>query len=102
VVIGSSSTSEEECAARGGRKSGGGAGWMSHAWVVPGCESPWGLFSGENPKLDGATGNASGQGEPCGSSTREYDDTPGPSDEQVEAKNASTGDDGDDEEAAGD
>jgi hypothetical protein len=51
-VIGDSTTTEEECAAMGGRKANGGNGWMSHAWVVPGCESPWGVFSGATPILD--------------------------------------------------
>ena len=87
-VIGGSNTTEEECAARGGRKQNGGSGWMSHAWVVPGCESPWGMFSGENPKLDGATGDASGQGEPCASATRTYDDELGPKEELVEEASA--------------
>lgn len=59
-VIGDSATTEEECAARGGRKANGSAGWMSHAWVVPGCESPWGLFSGASPLLDRALADASG------------------------------------------
>jgi len=26
-------------------------GWMTHAWVVPGCESDWGTFSGANPRV---------------------------------------------------
>lgn len=26
-------------------------GWMLHAWVVPGCESDWGVFSGTNPRI---------------------------------------------------
>jgi hypothetical protein len=60
-VIGDSKTTEEECAARGGRKQGGGAGWMSHAWVVPGCESPWGIFSGANPVLDLELSKTSGK-----------------------------------------
>lgn len=51
-VIGDSTTTEEDCKARGGRKQNGQAGWMSHAWVVPGCESPWGVFSGASPLLD--------------------------------------------------
>lgn len=59
-VIGDSTTTDEECAAAGGRKANGGAGWMSHAWVVPGCESPWGVFSGTNPLLDRALGESSG------------------------------------------
>lgn len=63
-VIGDSATTDEECEARGGVKSGGSSGWMSHAWVVPGCESPWGVFSASSPTLDGALGDASGDGGP--------------------------------------
>jgi hypothetical protein len=59
-VIGDSTTTDEECAARGGRKPLGSGNWMSHAWVVPGCESPWGVFSGNNPLLDMDLGRASG------------------------------------------
>ncbi len=59
-VIGDSTTTEEECAAMGGVKANGSKGWMSHAWVVPGCESPWGLFSAASPLLDGALGEGSG------------------------------------------
>jgi hypothetical protein len=79
-VIGDSSTTEEECARRGGRKANGSAGWMSHAWVVPGCESPWGLFSGASPLLDKALGEASGtnEGGCSASSGRDrYDLSPG-------------------------
>lgn len=83
-VIGDSTLTEEECAAIGGSKSNGTDGWMSHAWVVPGCESPWGVFSGENPILDGGVGDASGEegGEGCsGSQARDrYDLSPGESD----------------------
>lgn len=60
-VIGDSTTTDEQCAAMGGKKSNGGSGWMSHAWVVPGCESPWGVFSGINPLLDGNLGKESGK-----------------------------------------
>ena len=60
-MIGDSSTTAEECAARGGVKANGSAGWMSHAWVVPGCESPWGVFSGATPILDRELGEASGR-----------------------------------------
>lgn len=62
-VIGDSTTTDEECAAMGGRKQGGGAGWMNHVWVVPGCESPWGVFSAASPLLDRALAEASGQNE---------------------------------------
>ncbi|MFM7068602.1 MAG: hypothetical protein ACKOYM_03990 [Actinomycetes bacterium] len=66
IVIGDSTTSPEECARLGGRKSNGSAGWMSHAWVVPGCESPWGVFSGASPLLDtGVPLRAAGKGSPC-------------------------------------
>ena len=51
VVAAGSSTSEEDCGAVGGRKSDGTAGWMSHVWITPGCESDWGVFSGANPTL---------------------------------------------------
>ncbi len=79
MVIGDTTTTAEECAAMGGVKADGSAGWMNHVWSVPGCESPWGLFSGINPVLDGALGNTAGQGTPCsssGSRTR-FDLTPG-------------------------
>jgi hypothetical protein len=78
-VIGVSTTTDAECEAMGGHKNDGGAGWMSHAWVVPGCESPWGVFSGINPLLDSALGKASGtDGGGCaGSAVRDrYDRTP--------------------------
>lgn len=80
VVVGDTTLTEEECAERGGRKSGGSAGWMSHAWVVPGCESPWGLFSAANPVLTRQLGEASGtDGGGCAASgvSERYDLTPG-------------------------
>lgn len=80
LVIGDSTTTAADCAARGGVKARGGDGWMSHAWVVPGCESPWGVFSGANPILDVALGRSSGSGgggcAGSGARTR-YDLTPG-------------------------
>jgi hypothetical protein len=69
-VIGDSTTTDEECAAIGGRKQGGDAGWMSHAWVVPGCESPWGVFSAASPLLDGALADESGQNDGACSASR--------------------------------
>ncbi len=48
VVVGGSSTTQEQCAARGGSKAGASNGWMVHAWVVPGWESPQGVFSPEH------------------------------------------------------
>ena len=60
VVAGDSQTTQEDCAARGGSKAGGDKQWMNHVWVVPGCESPWGVFSAATPVLDGALGGESG------------------------------------------
>lgn len=50
-VIGGTSLTDEQCAARGGSRSSGTDGYMNHVWVVPGCESDWGLFSGANPAM---------------------------------------------------
>ena len=51
VVVGGESTTPEECARRGGAKAMTSNGWMVHAWVVPGWESPQGVFSPEHPGL---------------------------------------------------
>jgi hypothetical protein len=51
VVVAGSNSTEEECERAGGRKGLGFNGWMSHVWIVPGCESDWGVFSGANPTL---------------------------------------------------
>ncbi len=61
-VISDSATTEEECAAQGGRKQSSSGGWMNHVWIVPGCESPWGMFSGASPLLDGTMAATSGPG----------------------------------------
>ena len=67
VVAGGSSTSEEDCGAIGGRKSDGTAGWMSHVWIAPGCESDWGVFSGANPAIKVRGLDTSAPAEPgCG------------------------------------
>lgn len=63
VVVGDSTTTEEDCTARGGKKAKGDKGWMAHAWVVPGCESPWGVFSGASPVLERSLAAASGTNE---------------------------------------
>lgn len=79
-VIGDSTTTAEECAAMGGQKSDRQDGWMAHAWVVPGCESPWGVFSGASPLLDLELAKASGtnDGGCSASSVRDrYDLSPG-------------------------
>lgn len=80
MVIGDSTTTEEECAALGGKKATNRGGWMSHAWVVPGCESPWGMFSGATPVLDWDISKTSGQdGGACNGSKAKarYDLRPG-------------------------
>jgi hypothetical protein len=45
----------QQCAAVGGNYMAI-TGWMVHAWVVPGWESPSGVFSHENPNLRCADG----------------------------------------------
>jgi hypothetical protein len=79
-VIGDSTMTAEECAAIGGRKAAGEGGWMNHVWIVPGCESPWGMFSGASPLLDRTLSERSGtDGGGCaGSGVRDrYDLRPG-------------------------
>ncbi len=46
---------QEQCASVGGNYMQT-TGWMVHAWVVPGWESPSGVFSHENPNLRCADG----------------------------------------------
>ncbi len=94
-VIGDSATTEEECEARGGSKSGGNEGWMSHAWVVPGCESPWGVFSAASPVLDDSLGKAGADGGPgcAASGVRDrYDMGDAPTDGETAAAKDSSGD----------
>lgn len=59
VNLSSDVLSDAECTALGGTPLLNDAGWMLHTWVVPGCESDWGIFSGANPRLpylpDGVT-----------------------------------------------
>jgi len=58
-VVGDESTTPQECAQRGGRKALLTDIWMLHAWIVPGFECTWGVFSGECPELGGRLcGNA--------------------------------------------
>ncbi len=78
LVVGGSQTSDEECARRGGSKIGA-ALQMIHAWVVPGCESPYGVFSAENPVLDRALGEHSTEpgSARCAYSDYALDSTPG-------------------------
>lgn len=94
-IVGDSTTTEEQCAERGGFKLDGFGGWMSHAWVVPGCESPWGVFSGENPLLDDAMGEATGDdgSEGCAASEARdrYDLSPGESDLAVSGTDEASG-----------
>jgi len=50
-VVGDEQTTAQECTRRGGVKVDGRTGWMLHVWVVPGWESPLGVFSAANPQL---------------------------------------------------
>jgi hypothetical protein len=55
-VVGGEEISRAGCAARGGHKTLLIDIWMLHAWVVPGFECTWGVFSGECPELGGRIG----------------------------------------------
>jgi hypothetical protein len=57
LVVGPDSTPDEMCESIGGHKGMPFEKpmWMGHLWQVPGWESPWGLFSGENPVVNLAT-----------------------------------------------
>ena len=57
LVVGPDSTPESLCDSVGGHKGMpfGKPMWMTHLWQVPGWESAWGLFSGENPVVNMAT-----------------------------------------------
>jgi hypothetical protein len=69
VVVGGESMPKDVCESLGGTKANGSDGWMSHVWVVPGCESDWGVFSGDNPALVWELGvnSAKPGSEGCGS-----------------------------------
>ena len=53
LVLGAERISDQKCAAAGGENVGLQRNWMMHAWVVPGWENGWGIFSGEHPGLGG-------------------------------------------------
>jgi hypothetical protein len=55
-VIAGEESSRAHCAALGGHKTLLIDVWMLHAWVVPGFECSWGVFSGECPELGGRVG----------------------------------------------
>ncbi|MGH9209998.1 MAG: hypothetical protein ACRD2C_04880 [Acidimicrobiales bacterium] len=56
LVVGIDGTPEELCESIGGEIATSLADlWMMHLWQVPGWESPWGLFSAENPQINVAT-----------------------------------------------
>jgi hypothetical protein len=56
MVVGGEADTPAQCAAAGGRKALLLDVWMLHAWVVPGYDCDWGVFSGECPELGGRLG----------------------------------------------
>jgi len=56
LVVGGEDTTAADCSARGGVKTILSDVWMVHAWIVPGWECSWGVFSGECPELGGKIG----------------------------------------------
>ncbi len=61
LVVGGEVTSNQQCANLGGHKTLLIDIWMLHAWVVPGFECTWGVFSGECPELGGRLGGTAWQ-----------------------------------------
>jgi hypothetical protein len=55
-VVGGEIDTPAQCAAAGGHKALLLDVWMLHAWVVPGFDCYWGVFSGECPELGGRLG----------------------------------------------
>lgn len=55
MVVGPDHTPDALCESVGAHKLRGNPLWMMHIWQVPGWESSWGLFSGENDKINMAT-----------------------------------------------
>jgi hypothetical protein len=53
IVLGAEQTGNRKCAAAGGENIDLHRDWMMHAWVVPGWDSAWGIFSSEHPDLGG-------------------------------------------------
>jgi hypothetical protein len=51
VIVGSEAMTDEECRSRGSFKSKEITAWMMHAWVVPGWDSPHGVFGAEHAGL---------------------------------------------------
>jgi hypothetical protein len=56
LVVGGEEVTPQQCQDRGGHKVLLIDIWMMHAWVVPGFECSWGVFSGECPELGGRLG----------------------------------------------
>jgi hypothetical protein len=63
-IVGGEDVSKAECDDLHGGFINAGNIWMSHEWVVPGWESPWGTFSAENPNLGGRIGDINGAPDP--------------------------------------
>ena len=55
LVVGPDHTPDDLCESIGAFKLRGNSLWMSHLWQVPGWESQWGMFSGENSSINMAT-----------------------------------------------
>jgi hypothetical protein len=51
VLIAADVLSQQECTAAGGKTVVNPGWWTLHVWLVPGCESDWGVFSVSNPRL---------------------------------------------------
>ena len=69
VIVGDSLTPDDVCRQLGGTLQREDDRFMMHVWLIPGCESPWGMFSAANPLIDNAVmSNPTTTGSPCTSS----------------------------------
>jgi hypothetical protein len=51
ILIAADILSPQQCAAAGGQNVDNPGWWTLHVWLVPGCQSDWGVFSVSNPRL---------------------------------------------------
>jgi len=51
ILLAADVLSPQECTALGGQTVVNPGWWTLHVWLVPGCESDWGLFSNSNLRL---------------------------------------------------
>lgn len=70
TLIAAQVLSQQECEDLGGTHLVNPGFWTLHVWVVPGCESSWGVFSPSNPRVSYVPNVTTGmKSKGCGSNT---------------------------------